>query len=129
MKTGETMWILQAIQPAVPHKLPSNDFYTAPMHKLETLFKSSRFHGGDYGERRLLGYKTPVRTSLETHVPATEPCQLMLCKTRSLHGSDYEECRLLGYKNRVRTSQEICYDSATKPSRLKLCKTRESSRQ
>jgi hypothetical protein len=25
------------------------------------------FHGGDYEEWRLLGYKTPVRTSQETH--------------------------------------------------------------
>jgi hypothetical protein len=39
------------------------------------------FHGSDYEECRLLGYKTPVRTSQETHyVSATDTSQLMLCK-------------------------------------------------
>jgi hypothetical protein len=39
------------------------------------------FHGGDYEECRLLGYKNPVRTSQETHYfSATESSQLMLCK-------------------------------------------------
>jgi hypothetical protein len=39
------------------------------------------FHGSDYVEWRLLGYKTPVHTSQETHyVSATESSQLMLCK-------------------------------------------------
>jgi hypothetical protein len=39
------------------------------------------FHGGDYEECCLLGYKNPVRTSQETHyVSATESSQLMLCK-------------------------------------------------
>jgi hypothetical protein len=39
------------------------------------------FHGGDYGERRLLVYKTPVPTSQETHyVSAAETNRLMLCK-------------------------------------------------
>jgi hypothetical protein len=38
------------------------------------------FHGSDYEECRLLGYKIPVRTSQETHyVSATEPSRLMLC--------------------------------------------------
>jgi hypothetical protein len=55
------------------------------------------FHGGDYEECRLLGYKSPVRTSQETHyVSATESSQLMLCKNWGFHGSDHEECRLLG---------------------------------
>jgi hypothetical protein len=61
------------------------------------LCKISGFHGGDYEECRLLGYKTPVRTSQETHyVSATEHSQLMLCKIWDFHGGDYEECRLLG---------------------------------
>jgi hypothetical protein len=39
------------------------------------------FHGGDYEECRLLGYKNPVRASHETHyVSATESSRLMLCK-------------------------------------------------
>jgi hypothetical protein len=39
------------------------------------------FHGGDYEECRLLGYKNPVRTSQETHyVSATESSRLMLLK-------------------------------------------------
>jgi hypothetical protein len=45
------------------------------------LCKISGFHGGDYEECRLLGYKNPVSTSQETHyVSATESSQLMLCK-------------------------------------------------
>jgi hypothetical protein len=43
-----------------------------------------RFHGGDYEEYHLLGYKNPVRTSHETnYVSATEHTQLMLCKISS----------------------------------------------
>jgi hypothetical protein len=81
------------------------------------------FHGGDYKKCRPLGYRNPVRTSLETHyVSATEPSRLMLCKICGFHGRDYEECRLLGYKNPIHTSQETRYFSATEPSRLKLCK-------
>jgi hypothetical protein len=65
------------------------------------------FHGGDYEECLLLGYKNPVRTSQETHyISATKLSQLMLCKICGFHGGDYEECRLLGYKNPIRTSQE-----------------------
>jgi hypothetical protein len=56
-----------------------------------------RFHGGDYEQCRLLGYKNPVRTPQETHcVSATEPSRLMLCKIWGFQGSHYEECRLLG---------------------------------
>jgi copper(I)-binding protein len=74
-------------------------------------------------EFRLLGYKSPVRTSQETHyVSTTESSQLMLCKIWDIHGSDYEECRLLGYKNPVRTSQEIHYISTTESNQLMLCK-------
>jgi hypothetical protein len=62
------------------------------------LFKIWGFHGCDYEECRLLGYKNPVRTSQETHyVSTTESNQLMLCKIWGFHGCDYEEC-LLGYK-------------------------------
>jgi hypothetical protein len=61
------------------------------------LCKVLGFHGGDYEECRLLGYKIPVRTPQETHyVSATEPSRLMLCKVPGFHGGDYEECRLLG---------------------------------
>jgi hypothetical protein len=38
------------------------------------------------------------------------------------HCGDYEECYLLGHNNPVRTSQETLYISATKPSRIMLCK-------
>jgi hypothetical protein len=45
------------------------------------LCKIRGFDGGDYNECRLLGYKTPVRTSQETnYVSATELSRLMLCK-------------------------------------------------
>jgi hypothetical protein len=68
-------------------------------------------------------YKTPVRTSQETHyIFTTVSSQLMLCKILGFHGDDYEECRLLGYKNPVRTSQETHYFSATELSRLMLRK-------
>jgi hypothetical protein len=81
------------------------------------------FHGRDYEECRLLGYKNRVRTSQETHyISATESSRLMLCKIWGFHGSDYEECRLLGYKNSVHTSQETHYVSATESSQLMLCK-------
>jgi hypothetical protein len=54
-----------------------------------------RFHGGDYEECRLLGYKNPVLTSQETHyVSTTELSRLMLCKIWGYHGRDYKECRL-----------------------------------
>jgi hypothetical protein len=75
------------------------------------------FHGEDYEECRLLAYKTPVRTSEETHyVSTTEPKQVW-----GSHGGDYEECCLLGYKIPVRTSQETCYVSSTEHSQLMLC--------
>jgi hypothetical protein len=81
------------------------------------------FYGGDYEECRLLGYKTPVLTSQETHyVSATELSRLMLCKIWGLHGGDYEEWRLPGYKNPVCTSQETHYISAIEHSRLMLYK-------
>jgi hypothetical protein len=89
----------------------------------QTLCKIRGFPGDDYKECRLLGYKTPVRTSQETHyVSATEPSQLMLCKIWGFHDDDYEECRLLGYKTPVQTSQETHYVSVTEPSQLMLCK-------
>jgi hypothetical protein len=39
------------------------------------------FHGGDYEECRLMGYKNPVRTSQETYyIYATETSRLIICK-------------------------------------------------
>jgi hypothetical protein len=91
-----------------------NNFVSATELSQLMLCKICGFHGGDYEECRLLGYKNPVRTSQETHyVSATELSQLMLCKICGFRGRDYEECRLLGYKNPVRTSQETNYVSAT----------------
>jgi hypothetical protein len=56
------------------------------------------FHGSDYEEYRLLGYKTQFHTSQETHnFSAIEPSQLILCKVWGLHGGDYEECCLVGF--------------------------------
>jgi hypothetical protein len=79
------------------------------------------FHGGDYEECRLLGYKNSVRNSQETHyVSATESSQLIVCKIWGFHDGGYEECRLLGYKNSVRTSQETHCVSTTEPSQLML---------
>jgi hypothetical protein len=81
------------------------------------------FHGSDYEECGLLGYRNPVRTSQETHyVSTTESSQLMLCKIWCFHGSDYEEWRLQGYKTPVFTSQETHKLSTTDSSQLMLCK-------
>jgi hypothetical protein len=56
------------------------------------------FYGGDYEECRLLGFKTLVRTSQDTHYSsATDPSRLMLCKIWGFHGGDYEECHRLWY--------------------------------
>jgi hypothetical protein len=94
-----------------------------PRNWITVACKTWGFHGGDYEECCLLGYKNPVRTSQKTHyVSIREFSQLMLCKIWGLHGGDYEECRLLEYNNPVRTSQEIHYVSATESSRLMLCK-------
>jgi hypothetical protein len=69
---------------------------TCPL-KAALTCKIWRFHGGDYEDFRLSGYKNPVPTSQETHhISATQPSQLMLCKIWGFHGSDYEECCLLG---------------------------------
>jgi putative component of membrane protein insertase Oxa1/YidC/SpoIIIJ protein YidD len=56
--------------------LPTCSYYTADIS-----CKILGFHGGDYDQWRLLGCKTPVRTSLEIHyISATESSRLMLCK-------------------------------------------------
>jgi hypothetical protein len=61
------------------------------------LCKISGFHGGDYEECRLLGYKNPVPTSQETHyISIIELNRLMLCNIRGFHGGNYEDRRLLG---------------------------------
>jgi hypothetical protein len=81
------------------------------------------FHGGDYEECRLLGYKKSVRTAQETYyVSVSEPSRLMLRKILGFYGGDYEECPLLGYKIPDRTSQETHYISTTESSLLMLCK-------
>jgi hypothetical protein len=80
------------------------------------------FHGADYEECRLLGYKNPVCTSQGTHyVSVRESSLLMLCEMWGFHGCDYEECRLLGYKNPVCTSQGTYNFSVTVSSLLMLC--------
>jgi hypothetical protein len=55
------------------------------------------FHGGDYEECRLLGYKNTVRTSQETHyVNASERSRLMPRMIWGIRCDNYEEWRLLG---------------------------------
>jgi hypothetical protein len=55
--------------------------FFASLWSQEILRRIWGLHGGDYEERRLLGYKNPVRTSQEKHyLYATEPSRLMLCK-------------------------------------------------
>jgi hypothetical protein len=92
-------------------------------HIIVNEYKILAFHGGDYEECRLLGYKTPVRTSQETHyISATEPSRLMLCKIWSFHGGDYEECRLLEQKLKFLPHRGHVNVSTTEPNRLMLCK-------
>jgi hypothetical protein len=71
---------------------------TTNLH-LTTCLENVRFevHGRDY-EECPLRYKTPVRTSRETHYfSVTQHSRLMLFKILCFHGGDYEEWRLLGY--------------------------------
>jgi hypothetical protein len=107
--------------PIISHLFHPNIFLSTLFSNTISLYRISGFHGGDYEECRLMGYKNPDHSSHETHyISTTEPSQLMLCKIWGLHGGDYEECRLLGYKNPVRTSQEthLRYRAQT----LMLCK-------
>jgi hypothetical protein len=61
------------------------------------LCKILSFYDGYYEECRLLGYKNPVRTTLETHnISATKASRLMLCKISGFLGDDYEHYVLLG---------------------------------
>jgi hypothetical protein len=65
---------------------------------LQNICKSWDFHGGDYEECLLLGYKSRVHTSLERHcVSVTEPSRLMLCKIRRFHCDEYDEWAFLGH--------------------------------
>jgi hypothetical protein len=97
-------------------------WYMVPSKRTNYPCKTSGFHGGDYEECRLLGYKTPVHTSQETqYISTTQPRQLIPCKISGFHGGDYE-CRLLGYENLILISQETHYVTATEPCRLILCK-------
>jgi hypothetical protein len=93
LKTDLEMQIFPATYPAVGANV---NIYLDPL-KLSThimateqiLCKIWGFHGNDYEERHLLGYKTPVRTPQETHyVSTTESSQLMLCKIWGFHGGD-----------------------------------------
>jgi hypothetical protein len=71
-------------------------------------FKIWSFHGDYYEECRLLGYKTPFRTSQEAHyVSATVPSRLLPCKIWGFHGVGYAECHILGYKNPVRSLKNV----------------------
>jgi hypothetical protein len=82
------------------------------------------FHGSEYEECGLLGYKNPGRTSQETrYTSVTKSRRLMLCRMWGFHCCDYEECRLLGYRNPVHTPQEKHYVSTTETSRLMPYKT------
>jgi hypothetical protein len=57
---------------------PSYDIY---IYIYIYIYKILRFHGSDYEECRLLGYKNPVHTSRETHYfSTTDASRLILCK-------------------------------------------------
>jgi hypothetical protein len=112
-------WLQSAV--GLPTEFKCRQWSSALNREPPITYKILCFHGGDYEECRLLGYKNPVRTSQKTHyVSATELSGLMLCKVWGIHGSDYEEWRLLGYKTTDRTSQETRHVSSTEPSPLML---------
>jgi hypothetical protein len=91
------------------------------LHFILNLNQIWGFHGSDYEEYRLLGYKNPVCNLQEKkYVSAKDPSRLILCNIWGLYGGDYAECCYLGYKNSVHTSQEVHYFSATESSRLML---------
>jgi hypothetical protein len=58
---------------------------------LQILCKIWGFHGCDYEDWHLFGYKNPVRTSQETIYLLR-----ILCRIWGFHGADYEKCHLLG---------------------------------
>jgi hypothetical protein len=60
-------------------------------HVTSLLQNPACFHGCNYEEYLLLGYKNPVLASHETQYSATESSQLILCKICVFHGYDYEE--------------------------------------
>jgi hypothetical protein len=110
--------LIFAVYPILPTALWPMEFVQSLTEMSTRRRKIWGFHGGNYEECLLLGYKSPVPTSQETHyVSATETSLLMLCKIWGFHGCDYEECLLLGYKTPVPT-----YVSTTETSRLILCK-------
>jgi hypothetical protein len=75
---------------------PSEFFFSSKLNK-SIECKILCVYGDNYEEYRLVGYKTPVRTSQETHYfSATESSRLMLCNIWGFHGGNYEECRFLG---------------------------------
>jgi hypothetical protein len=70
----------QGYRPAAGRQDVAADRFTPASFRRSVLSKI-RFHGRDYEECRLLGYKNPVRTPQKTHYfSATESSQLMLCK-------------------------------------------------
>jgi hypothetical protein len=63
------------------------------------------FHGGDYEECRLLGYKNSVRTSQKTHyVSAREPSRLVQCKIWVFIGRWYYHLPSFG----IRATEFVC---------------------
>jgi hypothetical protein len=95
----------------------TNSYLRLSVNTTLTVYKRWCFHGRDYEECRLLGYRKSVHTSQETHyISATESSQLILCKFWGFHGSDYEECRLLIYRKLVRTSQETLSSPLQSPA-------------
>jgi hypothetical protein len=63
----------------VPHRRHITPPLQSPTGLCYVIFED--FHGGDYEECRLLGYKNPILTSKEAYdFSVTEPSRLMLCK-------------------------------------------------
>jgi hypothetical protein len=85
---------LRSSEPSVLTIATRRNIPEVPILQDSKIIRSSQ--GGQYEECRFLRYRTPVRTSQETHyLSTTESSQIMLCKIWGFHGGDYEECRLL----------------------------------
>jgi hypothetical protein len=123
LSSSETYVLTWTTRRNIPEDTNHSLLSSCIKRQLKMTINQAKGRIGDFmaGTKRRVVY-WDIKTHFLTHVSATQPSRLMLCKIWGIHGGHYEGCRLLGYKNHGRTSQETPYVSATEPSRLMLCK-------